>query len=185
MDQPFNLAGLAAFAKTPLTGELEVSPSRKNSLEGGMAPPTTSTSTLSSTTLPDLSAQLAGLGLTSVAAFDLSPPVPSSSQRNSRRTSASGRRNSRRTSEPRKKGGEGGGGGGARVWPPIEDDVRSSLGPASSRMTAQTSQTSSISPTTNAGATPSTNQSDAFEFSSLVASRTFCFSPSPPFPSTD
>ncbi|GAA5858331.1 hypothetical protein JCM8547_004654 [Rhodosporidiobolus lusitaniae] len=158
MAEPFNLTSLAAFARTPALDPDSSSPAtaaRKGSTEGSVPP-----------SVPDLGAELAGLGLTSLAPFDLSPPVASTSQRQSRRTSASGRRDSRRTSEARRKSG-----GGGRRWS-VEEDQRDSalLGPASSRMTAQTSQTSSTSPATNAAVTPSTNQSDAFEFSSLVAS---------------
>ncbi|GAA5836153.1 hypothetical protein JCM11251_007383 [Rhodosporidiobolus azoricus] len=155
MAEPFSLTTVAAYARTPHP-EGEAPYQRKSSVEATSSLPPA-----------ELSAQLAGLGLTSLAAFDLSQPS-SSSQRNSRRTSQAGRRDSRRASDGRRRS-EGPG----RRWS-AEDEAgaRDSGmgGPASSRMTMQTSQTSSLSPTTNAAVTPSTNQSDAFEFSSLVGS---------------
>ncbi|GAA5886836.1 hypothetical protein JCM6882_005905 [Rhodosporidiobolus microsporus] len=155
MAEPFNLSAVAAFARTPHP-EGESPRTRKSIAEATPLPPA------------ELSAQLAGLGLTSLAPFDLSQPS-SSSQRNSRRTSQTGRRDSRRASDGRRRSE---GPGGRRWSADDEAGARDSglLGPASSRMTAQTSQTSSLSPTTNAAVTPSTNQSDAFEFSSLVGS---------------
>ncbi|GAA6018645.1 hypothetical protein JCM10207_008992 [Rhodosporidiobolus poonsookiae] len=157
MAEPFSLSAVASFAKTPHP-DVDPPPGRKGSVE----------STVSPTSISDLGAQLAGLGLTSLPPFDLSQTA--SSLRNSRRTSASGgggKRDSRRTSEMRRRS-EGPGRRGSG-----EDDAGrrdSEMVPGSSRMTVQTSQTSSTSPATNAIATPSTNQSDAFEFSSLVGS---------------
>ncbi|GAA6040975.1 hypothetical protein JCM8097_000519 [Rhodosporidiobolus ruineniae] len=156
MAEPFSLSGVAAFARTPHPETESLNPARKGSVESAVTP-----------SIPDMTSQLAGLGLTSVAPFDLSQPAPAlsaaQSQRASRRTSASGRRDSRRASEHRRRS--------ERRWS-VEDEAgaRDSglLGPASSRMTAQTSQASSMSP--GQAVTPSTNQSDAFEFSSLVGS---------------
>ncbi|BGP21353.1 hypothetical protein JCM10295v2_000227 [Rhodotorula toruloides] len=115
----------------------------------------------------DLGGQLAGLGLSSLMPFDLgevpdSPPQPRVSTNMQRR--GTGRRRSedagRRQSEAVGEADE-------------EDDERDStfLGPASTHMTVQTSQTSSTSPFTNSVITPSsTEHSDVFEFSSLVGS---------------
>ncbi|PRQ77046.1 hypothetical protein AAT19DRAFT_12464 [Rhodotorula toruloides] len=115
----------------------------------------------------DLGGQLAGLGLSSLMPFDLgempdSPPMRRQSNRTS--TRSAGRRRSegagRRQSEAVGETDE-------------EDDERDStfLGPASTHMTVQTSQTSSTSPFTNSVVTPSsTEHSDVFEFSSLVGS---------------
>ncbi|BGP28507.1 hypothetical protein JCM10296v2_000242 [Rhodotorula toruloides] len=115
----------------------------------------------------DLGGQLAGLGLSSLMPFDLgempdSPPMRRQSNRTS--TRSAGRRRSegagRRQSEAVGEADE-------------EDDERDStfLGPASTHMTVQTSQTSSTSPFTNSVVTPSsTEHSDVFEFSSLVGS---------------
>ncbi|GAA5957701.1 hypothetical protein JCM21900_002011, partial [Sporobolomyces salmonicolor] len=110
--------------------------SRKDSIE----------STFTSTGAFDLGVELAGLGLTSLAPFDLS------------RTASSARRVSEgtRKSESRSASEE-------------SDQHLSLLGPSSSGRTVQTNQTGS-SPLTNAVLTPSTNQSDAFELSGLVGS---------------
>ncbi|BGP58964.1 hypothetical protein NBRC10512_005363 [Rhodotorula toruloides] len=115
----------------------------------------------------DLGGQLAGLGLSSLMPFDLgempdSPPMRRQSNRASMRTAGRGRSEGtgRSQSEAVSEAGE-------------EDDERDStfLGPASTHMTVQTSQTSSTSPFTNSVVTPSsTEHSDVFEFSSLVGS---------------
>ncbi|BGP44350.1 hypothetical protein JCM10450v2_000161 [Rhodotorula kratochvilovae] len=132
---------------TPPTEEQTSPARRKDSVE-------------SSSPISDLGGALAGLGLMSLTPSDL---APSSSQRQSRRASSTARRMSmgRRTSEQPRT---------SRMDEDGDERDSTLFGPASTHMTVQTSQTSSTSPFTNSVVTPSTTQSDAFEFSSLVGS---------------
>lgn len=119
----------------------------------------------------DLGGALAGLGLMSLTLPDVAPPLASSSQRQSRRISTgTGRRTSmgKRTSEARRTRTED---GGAELGSGFEERDSMLYGASSTHMTVQTSQTGSTSPYATSAVTPSTTQSDAFEFSSLVGSR--------------
>ncbi|GAA6063240.1 hypothetical protein JCM10212_000342 [Sporobolomyces blumeae] len=95
---------------------------------------------LTSTGAFDFGDELAGLGLTS---------VPASHRASKRQSTRSARRKSRKS---------------------VDADAAAMLGPGSSRMETQTSQSSSSPGVTNSAITPSTSQSDAFEFSSIAAS---------------
>lgn len=155
----------------------------------------------SSDSLGDLGGALAGLGLMSLTAFDVDgSAAPSESvgtgsgaqADRSWRMSSSAQRTgaSRRTSDlartsvasssrmvPDAADRLGGDGDAALDYEHgYERDSSLFGGPTSTRMTAQTSQTSSrTSPRAYSAITPSTTQSDAFEFSSLVGSRALLY----------
>ncbi|GAA5936756.1 hypothetical protein JCM10213_000048 [Rhodosporidiobolus nylandii] len=169
MLEPFSLTGLAAAARTPHPDLYEQSPGKDGSVEGGAGMPPVP--------LMPQQEQLAGLGLTSVDPFAMgaeAEPLPEvvveQEQEQDKRLSASdsrrlssqrdSHRSSRRASRGLKRSG-------------AEQEDTPVGGLASVAMTMQQSQSSSMtSPTNGTGApvTPSTNQSDAFEFSSLVGS---------------
>lgn len=112
----------------------------------------------------DLGGQLAGLGLSSLMPFEFgtSPDSPHRRRHSTGRDDGdgdAGRRQSDAAADADEEAGE-------------RDSAL--LGPTSTQMTVQTSQTSSMSPFTNSAITPSsTEHSDVFEFSSLVGSREF------------
>ncbi|GAA5982985.1 hypothetical protein JCM11641_006907 [Rhodosporidiobolus odoratus] len=192
MAEPFSLSAVAAVARTPhtesspLDGGIAEGGARRGSEDSLVAPPPPLPQSQSPFSVQlsergaeqgqelDLGARLAGLGLTSVAPFDLVNQPLASAIRNSRRVSVAGvvqrdsgvkARESRRIGEKEDKGvedvqeGEGEGEGEA-------EDV-----PTSSRMTMQTSLTSDTGTRSLGGAfTPSTGEGDAFEFEGLVGS---------------